>query len=169
LAERSGCGKRIWRRLNIREVLQYSWGNLLMNSIKKATLTGALTAFLLAVQPVQPVQAADPATGTWKTESNDDGNYLLVNIAPCKERLCGTIVGALNKDNESDPEHRWLGKQMIINMKPASAGKYKKGKIWAPDEDKTYKAKMEIIGESLKVSGCVAIFCRDQTWIRSKL
>ncbi|MEM9794644.1 MAG: DUF2147 domain-containing protein, partial [Pseudomonadota bacterium] len=40
------------------------------------------------------------------------------------------------------------------------------GQIWAPDDDKTYRSNMALDGDSLKVEGCVAIFCRGQTWTR---
>ncbi|MEO0924159.1 MAG: DUF2147 domain-containing protein, partial [Pseudomonadota bacterium] len=38
----------------------------------------------------------------------------------------------------------------------------------APDRDKVYKSKMSLSGNALKVSGCVAVICRSQNWVRVK-
>jgi len=46
--------------------------------------------------------------------------------------------------------------------------KYSSGKIWAPDVDKTYRSKMALNGNTLKVSGCVGPICRSQNWTRVK-
>ena len=51
-------------------------------------------------------------------------------------------------------------------MAADGGGKYSGGKIWAPDRDKTYRSKMELSGDRLKVSGCVGPICRGQTWAR---
>ena len=50
-------------------------------------------------------------------------------------------------------------------------GSWSSGTIWAPDRDKTYRAKMEMLSaDQMKVSGCVAggLICRGQTWLRVK-
>ena len=105
--------------------------------------------------------AADPVAGTWKTETGDTGGYLHVKIAPCGAEICGTIAKVVNNDNQSI-----VGKRMIWGMKANGNGSYKGGKIWAPDADKTYRSKMSLNGNKLKVSGCVGPICRGQTWTR---
>jgi uncharacterized protein (DUF2147 family) len=45
-------------------------------------------------------------------------------------------------------------------------GAYKGGKIWHPSTGKTFKSKMALSGNTLKVSGCVGPICRKQTWSR---
>ena len=45
-------------------------------------------------------------------------------------------------------------------------GKYKKGKIWNPTNDKEYNSKMVLKGSTLDVSGCVWGICQAQTWKR---
>ena len=49
-------------------------------------------------------------------------------------------------------------------------GTYSSGKVWAPDRDKTYKAKMVLDGNALGVSGCVlgGAVCRESMWSRVK-
>ena len=104
---------------------------------------------------------AEPVSGMWKTEPGDSGAFLHVEIAPCGAEICGTITKVVGSDNQSS-----LGKPIIWEMKSKGKGKYSGGKIWAPDADKTYKSKMSLSGDELKVSGCVGPFCRSQTWSR---
>jgi uncharacterized protein (DUF2147 family) len=104
---------------------------------------------------------AEPATGTWKTETGDSGAYLHVDIAPCGANLCGTISKVVNSADGSS-----LGKAIIWDMKSNGNGRYSGGKIWAPDTDKTYRSKMTLDGDTLKVSGCVGPICRGQDWAR---
>lgn len=112
-----------------------------------------------------PAFAAD-ALGVWKTEANEAGEFLEVEIAPCGDNLCGNIVAAKNAAGEADPGYENLGRQMIIDMAPDGAGKWDDGEIWAPDDDKKYSASMELQGDVLMVEGCVLVFCRGQDWTR---
>jgi len=130
--------------------------------------TGAL-AFFFSMIVGSSLLAQEPgAIGKWKTESNDEGSYLVVEIERCGENLCGNILEAFNKSGEANGEYEHLGKQMIWDMKSKAANKWKGGKIWAPDSDKTYRSKMALNGDTLKVSGCVAggLICRAQEWSR---
>ncbi|WP_299140297.1 DUF2147 domain-containing protein [uncultured Tateyamaria sp.] len=104
---------------------------------------------------------AEPATGTWKTETSDEGAFLHVKIAPCGSNICGTITKVVGSDDTSS-----VGKPIIWDMKAKGNGSYSGGKIWAPDTDKTYRSKMSLSGNALKVSGCVGPICRGQTWQR---
>lgn len=108
------------------------------------------------------------ATGTWKTEPGDTGGYLLVDVAPCGAELCGTIKSAYDNSGAAVSGYEHAGKKMLWGMKANGTDKWSKGKIWAPDRDKTYNSKMEVKGDVLKVSGCVAIICRSQNWTRVK-
>ncbi|MEO0401436.1 MAG: DUF2147 domain-containing protein [Pseudomonadota bacterium] len=104
---------------------------------------------------------AEPAAGTWKTQTGDSGAFLHVKIAPCGSNICGTIVKVVNSDDTSSQ-----GKPIIWDMQAKGNGSYSGGKIWAPDTDKTYRSKMSLNGNALKVSGCVGPICRGQTWTR---
>ncbi|MDJ0640887.1 MAG: DUF2147 domain-containing protein [Paracoccaceae bacterium] len=106
---------------------------------------------------------ADPVLGTYQTQPGDSGNYAHVEIYQCDANICGVIRKAFNGSG-SPIKSDTVGKRMIWGMKPQGGGKYAKGKIWAPDRDKTYSSKMELNGSSLKVSGCVIGICRAQTW-----
>ena len=111
---------------------------------------------------------ADPVLGVWKTQPGDTGGYLYVNVAKCGDALCGVIQQAYQKGGAVSPAYEHVGKRMLWDMKADGNGAYSGGKIWAPDRNKTYKSKMSLNGNSLKVSGCVAIVCRSQTWSRIK-
>lgn len=106
--------------------------------------------------------AADPAEGTWRSQPGETGGYIHVQIAGCGSNLCGTITEVVGNDNTSI-----VGRPIIWDMEVRGDGRYRGGRIWAPDQDKTYNAKMTLQGaNSLKVEGCVAVFCRAQTWTR---
>lgn len=93
---------------------------------------------------------ADPIEGNWKTEAGSTAQ-----IAPCGNAFCITLVSG---------EHS--GKQ-IGQMQPAGGSNYS-GNITDPNNDKTYKGKASISGNSLKMSGCVlgGLICQSQTWTK---
>ncbi|MDV7143119.1 DUF2147 domain-containing protein [Tropicimonas sp. TH_r6] len=126
--------------------------------MKKLALAAALVCF-------GSIATADPILGTWKTQPGDDGNFAHVTLTSCGSAICGTIGKAFNGAGKSVSSDT-VGKRMVWDMTASGGGKYSGGKIWAPDRDKTYKSKMALSGNSLKVSGCVGPICRSQTWTR---
>tara|TARA_R110002020_G_scaffold67179_8_gene176416 strand:- start:4671 stop:5054 length:384 start_codon:yes stop_codon:yes gene_type:complete len=106
---------------------------------------------------------ADPAVGTWKTQV-DDGAYAHVTIAQCGAALCGTIARTFKDSGEYKSEN--IGKKLVWDMQPAGSGAYDGGKVWQPSTGKTYRSKMALSGNTLKVSGCVGPICKKQTWSR---
>lgn len=119
---------------------------------------------LVAVALAGPA-SADPVLGTYQTQPGDTGSFAHVELYQCDANICGVIRKAFDgsgKQIKSDT----VGKRMIWGMQSQGSGKYGKGKIWAPDRDKTYSSKMELAGSTLKVSGCVLGICRGQTWKR---
>lgn len=133
-----------------------------------------LTGLTLALAMTTQFAVAADAIGTWKSEKADDGGYIHVSVGPCANdpaNLCGVIVDAFNDDPAAMDKARVAelrGKIMIKGMEPDGAGTWSNGTIWAPDEDETYSAKMQLNGDVLKVSGCVlaGLICRGQDWIR---
>ncbi|MEP2784908.1 MAG: DUF2147 domain-containing protein [Pseudoruegeria sp.] len=108
---------------------------------------------------------ADDVEGVWKTQV-DDGAYAHIAMSPCGDKICGVISKAFDASGEiSSPN---VGKQLVWDMVAQGGGKYAKGKIWQPSTDKVYKSKMQMSGNSLKVSGCVGPICKKQTWSRIK-
>jgi len=96
----------------------------------------------------------------------DDGAYAHVNISNCGNAICGTIARTFNKDGEYNSANK--GKNLVWDMQAKGEGYYAKGKIWQPSTGKTYKSKMPLEGNTLRVSGCVGPICMKQTWSRVK-
>jgi uncharacterized protein (DUF2147 family) len=112
--------------------------------------------------------AADPVEGMWKTNPDDDGNYGLIEIQPCGPAYCGTLRQAFDSSDAimNSPN---IGKMIVWDMVAQGSGAYGSGKIWSPDRDKTYSARMSLNGDGLAVKGCVFGICRDGgTWTRVK-
>ena len=127
-------------------------------------LIGVVLALVFTVSSA----AADPIYGLWQTIPDDNGNFGHIEVQDCDGTICGVLMKSFDgsgKSIESDS----IGKRIIWNMKAKGDGKYGGGKIWSPDRDKTYASKLELVGDMLKVSGCVFVVCRDGgTWTRVK-
>ena len=108
---------------------------------------------------------SDPVYGLWQTQPGDDGSYGQVEIAACGSTICGTLVRGFDADGRQGGSDV-IGRKIVWDMAPRGDGFYGGGKIWAPDRDKTYSSKMQLDGNRLKVSGCVAVVCRSQVWTR---
>lgn len=118
----------------------------------------ALAAISLAAPAV-----ADPIEGIWQTEV-DDGAYAHITLAPCGEKICGTISRTFNDEGEYNSTNK--GKPIVWDMIAQGGGSYKEGKIWQPSTGKVFNSKMALNGNSLKVSGCVGPICKGQMWSR---
>lgn len=125
-----------------------------------------IAAAVMALGFAGMAQAADPALGTWQTQP-DDGAYAHVNMTQCGTAVCGTIARTFNDSGEYKSPN--LGKQLVISMQPDGSGKYE-GKVWRPSNNKIYIGKMNVSGNTLQLSGCVAggLICSKQTWARIK-
>ena len=113
----------------------------------------------------QVFSAGESVIGVWQTESSEKG-YIHVSVDKCGEAVCGTILSQMNLEGEANPDYEHLGKQMVWDMKSNGELSWAKGKIWDPSKDKTYKSKMTLSGDVLKVSGCIAFICKSQSWTR---
>ena len=107
--------------------------------------------------------SAEPLLGTWQTSKDDNGHSGLIEVTPCGNKLCGELIKSYDENgNETQSDN--LGRNIISETVPVGGGEYE-GKVYAPDRDKTYKSKLELQGDRLKVSGCVMFICRDGgTW-----
>ncbi len=110
---------------------------------------------------------ADPVHGHWRTAPDDNGNTGIVAIADCGERICGTLIEAHDGSGQTMTSPN-VGRQIIWDMEPQGNGRYRNGRVWAPDRDQTYNARLELEGDRLTVSGCVLVFCRDAVWSRAR-
>lgn len=139
-----------------------------------AILCAALTIGVIAPGRASPPAQATPILGDWTTEGGDS----VVRIASCDDALCGTIVsiapavgGATARDEENpNPTLRsrpLVGLQILWNLR-ARQTDWRGGRIYNPDDGATYEASLRLGPDGmLRVSGCIAIVCRTQTWTRS--
>ena len=133
--------------------------------MRNSIVIGFCVASIFLVHVAWATDAA--VIGTWQTEASDTGGHAHVQIEPCGDKICGTIVSAIDNDGAVVTDYEHLGKQMLAGMKEKSPGNYTGGTIWAPDRNKTYKSRMKLTaGGKLIVKGCVAFICRSQTWTR---
>jgi uncharacterized protein (DUF2147 family) len=137
----------------------------------------AVTLFVLTAGPSF---AAGSADGVWLTQKQD----AKVRVAPCRDhadQLCGEIVwvrapsgaGGPPKTDEHNPDAKLrdrplIGLRVIRDFHVAEAGRWEGGKIYDPHTGKTYASKMRLAADgTLKVDGCVMMFCQSQTWTRA--
>ena len=108
---------------------------------------------------------ADPLEGTWRTIADENGNSGLIQVAPCGAALCGTLIRAFDGSGAEMASPN-IGRLIISEMVAQGGGAYR-GKVYAPDADKTYNSRLQLNGDSLNVQGCVLGICRDGgTWSR---
>lgn len=137
---------------------------------------GVLALVLLGLLGLEaPASAEQGATGVWKLA---DGK-VTVRVSPCGSSLCGKVValkkprdgkGRPRRDKENpNPALRQrpvIGLTILSNMKPGGKG-YWTGTIYNPDDGNTYRSEMKLQNaNTMRVDGCVAVFCRSMKFIR---
>jgi uncharacterized protein (DUF2147 family) len=138
----------------------------------------AFAAALVCFAAATPASAGDPR-GNWMTQ---DGKAK-VAIASCGAGLCGNIV-ALTEPNDpatgkpktdsNNPDaakrtRPMVGVQIVIDMKPDTADKWK-GQVYNAEDGKTYSGSITLVdAKTLTLQGCAlgGLICKNQTWTRS--
>jgi len=105
--------------------------------------------------------------GVFQTAPNDDGNVGHVEFYDCGGLTCGKLIRSFNSSGQTI-QSAATGKNIVSGMVSQGNGKWHKGEIWDPGSDKTYRSKMNINGDKLKVSGCIGPICSSKTWVRIK-
>jgi uncharacterized protein (DUF2147 family) len=122
-----------------------------------------------------PAAAGEGATGVWRMANGK----VTVRVSPCGSYLCGTVVGLRKpRDDKGRPrrdkenpnpalrERPVIGLTILSNMKPGGDGHWT-GTIYNPDDGNTYRSKMMLQNaNTMKVDGCVSVFCRSMKFIR---
>ena len=121
---------------------------------------------LAAIVGMAGIAAADPIEGRWRTAPDDNGNSGMIEVVPCVNAFCGTLIQAYDASgNPMDSEN--VGRMIISEMQPHGGGEYR-GRIYSPDRDRTYNSRVQLSGNSMAVRGCVLGICRDGgTWSRA--
>ena len=123
--------------------------------------------------------AAQTPEGRWKTIDDETGKVKsIVEIGRAQDgTLQGKVVEILHSAKGPNPtcddcEGANQGKPVqgmtiLWGMRDEGDGEYGGGRILDPSKGKTYKSKLEMLGDDrLGVSGCIAFFCRQQEWVR---
>jgi uncharacterized protein (DUF2147 family) len=136
--------------------------------MKTILLAAALSALSTAAG------ASDTVYGLWLTEAENS----TIRIADCGDDTpCGVIETAeiphgepTTDVNNADPALREtpiIGLIMLDGFEQ-SGSKWKKGRIYNPEDGKSYKSSIELDDDPnvLKVKGCIAFLCQTQRWNR---
>ncbi|RRU21188.1 DUF2147 domain-containing protein [Stenotrophomonas sp. 278] len=134
------------------------------------------------VMAAMSASAADSAVGRWKTIDDKTGETKsIVEITKAANgSLSGKVLEVLKSDKGPNPVcsdckgpnkgKPIKGMTILWNLSQNSGSttEWSGGTILDPANGKTYKSKLELHpgGKKLDVSGCIAIICRAQTWVR---
>jgi uncharacterized protein (DUF2147 family) len=132
-----------------------------MEEIPMVKTLATLAALALLASPA----AAQEVRGLFQTAPNDDGNVGHVEFYDCDGLTCGRLVRSFDAGGTPIQSPN-AGKNIVWDMEDQGDGSFGKGRIWDPGADKTYRSKMTLDGDQLKVSGCIGPICRANTWIR---
>jgi uncharacterized protein (DUF2147 family) len=143
-------------------------------------VAGVLAAALAVGYVAYAAPGVDPTFGDWMTE----GGSGKVRVGPCAAnpaQACGTLLwlkppadapaGQPHDIHNPDPALRsrpLVGIAIVSDFHREAAGQWADGRIYDPNDGKTYKSKMSIGADGvLKVSGCVLVFCKAQSWTKA--
>jgi len=137
-----------------------------MNRFRSGSLLRFASRLLVSLVAIASCTAASAAVrGKWINPSKS----VIIEIAPCGHDLCGKVIWAsekAKKDALKGTTHL-IGTKLLTGMKPS--GHVWKGKIFVPDQNITASAKLKPEGANhLKVSGCVMVICKSQTWTKTQ-
>jgi uncharacterized protein (DUF2147 family) len=120
---------------------------------------------LLAATPTAAA-APSPLEGLWTNHKKS----VVVRIAPCGAAWCGKVVSATAREEAKAAKYGvndLEGEQMLTNLRPAGAGKWK-GQVYVPKLRRKVGSTVTMPARNqIKVSGCFAgVVCRTQVWSR---
>lgn len=138
---------------------------------------GVTIATLAALLTAAPAKAGGGPDGIWLTQAGD----AKVRVSRCGGGICGVVVWlkepidpATGKPQVDDKNpNQALAKRPIIGlslfsaMRPVGPNQWS-GQIYNADDGKVYASKVSVAGPAtLKVEGCVGVFCGGEEWTRS--
>lgn len=148
----------------------------IFKTLSTTALSLALTLFLLSAA----LPGNDSILGEWYT--TDKGAK--VQIYECDGgKLCGKIVWLadpndengkpktdINNPEESNHKKPIIGLNVLHGFEKDDDNVWDEGKIYDPENGKTYSCKMTLEGDVLEVRGYVGVpmFGRTETWSRVK-
>lgn len=136
-----------------------------------------IACMLLFVFSNALAQEADAIVGEWYTGEGK----ALAKIYKCDDLYCGKIVwlkepkyddgtDKIDKNNpdESKRSRKIIGLDIVWGFKHKGKNKWAGGKIYDPDNGKTYSCKIKLVDNELKVRGYIGIslFGRTTVWTK---
>jgi len=119
-------------------------------------------------------QAAAPAEGSWRTDSDN----AVVRISACGDAICGYLVTSdrlKSHPDQTDARNRNVrlrtrtlaGMALFYGLKGGPT-EWSGGSLYNPADGKTYHGSIRLTGaDTLKLTGCVfGPFCKSETWSR---
>lgn len=139
----------------------------------------AIFAGLLLVMAAA-VPAQEAPLGRWKTIDDATGKpKSVVEIYRARDgSIAGRVVDILDlKDGPNPPckackgplhDRPIRGLVILWGLRPDGDGGWSGGRVLDPENGKDYRAKLALLesGRALGMSGCIAMFCRQQVWQR---
>jgi uncharacterized protein (DUF2147 family) len=141
-------------------------------------MTGFATRLIAIVAGLAEMVAAaagDAAAvaGRWRT---DDGSAI-VAIDRCGAQLCGVIARVLdpaaprtdvNNPSPAMRTHPLVG-TIVLSELTLAGDEWRGGRAYDPKTGRSYRARLRLDApDRLKVTGCVAFFCRTRIWSRAR-
>jgi uncharacterized protein (DUF2147 family) len=129
----------------------------------------------LALSILSGAAFADEPYGTWLTVDRDSR----IKLSRCGSNLCGNLVWLSEPNNDDGTPKRdvynpdaglrnrlVMGIQILLGLSPE--GDHWAGKIYNPEDGKTYQATFRMIdAKRAELQGCAAvIFCEKQIWTK---
>ncbi|HVE01094.1 MAG TPA: DUF2147 domain-containing protein [Sphingomicrobium sp.] len=121
-------------------------------------------AILLAALAMQS-PSPHSIEGRWKSP----GGNSIIDIGPCATGRCGTVAWASAKAKEDSRKatDQLVGTELLTGLEQDAKGRWH-GKLFIPDKNMRVTAKLQLIGDQLRVSGCAAgrALCKSTLWSR---
>lgn len=138
-----------------------------------------LMGLLLGVAAPSSARADGPRdlAGRWATE----GFGSIVEFRPCASapsEVCGRIVwlwaatDGRPRVDQRNPDRALrrrplVGVEIVSGLREASPGVWTGGRLYNPDDGRTYAGTVRIRDRQLELRGCaMSVVCRSQTWRR---
>ncbi|WP_271079526.1 DUF2147 domain-containing protein [Aurantiacibacter sp. MUD61] len=137
--------------------------------IKSAIATAISAAAAIAVMPAT-ASAQRSIDGVYL----DQGGYVEITVGPCGNSRCGEITRIVRRkpgepnrdvhnDNPSLRDRPIVGIEVLQNLR-WDDGAWR-GQVYNPEDGGTYRAVVRPGSNgTLRVEGCVTLFCREVTW-----
>ena len=126
-------------------------------------ILASLAAVAMAASPAL-ASAKSPLEGQWKHGS------MVIEIAPCGPKLCGTVVKASanqQKKAQKGSGTELIGARLITDIEQTSPDTYK-GRVFAADRNVYASGTVRMVShDRLQVKGCVRlVICKSRTYDR---